>query len=369
MSHYEHPVDSDHLYINVNTINIRGGLSVISSFLKTQKNQKTKKKQKNKKKTKKNEKNKKQIKNKKTQKTKKNINNNNQSTTNQTENLNPQKNTVEKCKKLSALYLWIQSQQDSITVLTETKQNPERSSIFNKLFEEDFYILSNYYLEEKPTTKDTVKRSKHGTITLIPKKSYLVQHKIVKQGMISKSMVTPKKFPNFSFTLVSYYNPSTKEYPDLFYSHMKKFLKHENLIIAGDFNQITSLEGDYNRLTGNIKPNTKKSKSEKADKFRNFLKQTELSFNKSEDFTFEKRVDNEVVYQSRIDWIFYSAKMNKYSHHYKVKQAPFDTDHKIVSQSFLINDLEIERKPKQNFAIPNDIYHFHTTTRRCNQQG
>src|SRR5690349_618265 len=112
MSHSKNFVNSNLFKINVNTINIRGGLSVISKFIKTKKNIKNKKNSKNKKSQQK--------------KTNSSVNN---------------VNKEEKIHKLSKLYLWMYSQTNSIIVLTESKLNQERAQIFSRIFEDEFYVI------------------------------------------------------------------------------------------------------------------------------------------------------------------------------------------------------------------------------------
>ena len=133
--------------------------------------------------------------------------------------------------------------------------NPERANIIRRLFEVDFYVLCNYFFKNEELTEG---KSKHGIITLVPKKLFKAKQKVVKPGMISKSEITLSKNPNFSFTLISYYNPSTKDNPTLFADTTKKYSKCKNVIYAGDFNQIIDLKEDYNRINGTITENTKK---------------------------------------------------------------------------------------------------------------
>ena len=146
--------------------------------------------------------------------------------------------------KGTILLYWIDQNRNSIIILTETKLSCKEDVFdFNykvgKATNKSFWIYYNYFKE----------KSKHGVITLIPKKLFSKQnHKVLKEGMINESKFPLKGENNSVITLISYYNLNPSRNTNLCKMVLEKNTLIKKVIIAGDFNQITDVNVDVKRV-------------------------------------------------------------------------------------------------------------------------
>ena len=321
--------NSNLLVLTVKTVNIQGGLSVISNFLRKSKKKKLSIGEEKKLKKQKNQEN--------YEKKKKKIN------------------------KLNTLFLWINNNVNSVIVLTETKATPERAKLFEPLFNERFYVFcNNFYNEEEHLNPTKGRRSKQGTITLIPKSHFsIISNQYLMEGKVTLTSFFNKNLPNKKINLVSYYNPSLKDYPYLFDDTIQKVKSLEHLIIAGDFNQIINYSLDYNRTTGNIKEATKKNKIKKANLFNGKLEILKLNYSRDLPKFTHTKTSNKSSGQSEqnIDWILFTKDLDHIENQFSIHDPSFSTDHKIIEQNFILDINNIKKNNNNSFKILEATYH------------
>ena len=111
----------------------------------------------------------------------------------------------------------------------------------NKATRKSFWIYCNFYKDE----------SKHGVITLIPRKFFSKpNHKVLKEGMVTESKLPLKGENNSVITLISYYNPNPSRNTNLCKLVLEKNTLIKKVIIAGDFNQISNVEKNVKSVRG-----------------------------------------------------------------------------------------------------------------------
>ena len=257
--------------------------------------------------------------------------------------------------KILCLLLFIIKNKNCIIILTETKLKNNKDVIFSfyklikKITNNSFWIFCNNQSKEKACG---------GVTTLIPKKLFKKPtHQIFAVGMVTSSKIELKKKPFTSLTLISYYNPDSKSNIDLSKNTIENFSHIDNLIIAGDFNEIIDYNRDFNRVINSSKSSTIKRKISNANKFENIIKNANLNYNIIDNtFTFFSKKLEKINFESRIDWIFYSNFFKKFEIDFKIEKDLIQSDHNILSLTFISSKNKTNQKKSFFNNIPDQIF-------------
>ncbi len=174
---------------------------------------------------------------------------------------------------------------------------------------------------------DETANASKGVLVLVNKNYFHVQKEIsIFQGCFSQLCLIRKKGDLSSLNILAYYNPKVSDRNLLtrLHSLLNFYLKDaKNTLILGDFNEKLCPFQDYNSYRNKILTNSTVSQDLSLKKI---VEENNLYYERS-DYTFQRKD----VCSSRIDWIFCTDDMKHLYKDLQTSDAPFKTDHKILS--------------------------------------